>query len=133
LNKPFFQGALNGQGQGLVANRLVGDIGCTEFQGVDGFLHVAMTGDDDYGGVGVPGFYVFQDIDTVHPGHFDIRQNQIGGFPDIPVQPFFAAIGRNNLEAVIAQRHGQGPNIGLFIVDDQYFLHVQMIQWLPVH
>jgi hypothetical protein len=61
----------------LVPDGLVDEVRGPELQRFDCAVDIPMTGDDDDLAVRVPGFDVFQDLDAVHAGHFDVRDHDI--------------------------------------------------------
>ncbi len=115
----LFLGALECDRQGIVADRLVDEIGRPEVQRLDGVGDIAVPGDDDDFGVCIHALDAFKHLDPVHSGHLDVRDHDFGALPFERGDAIRAAFFRGNRIAVGFQRTGQHSQNVRFVVDEK--------------
>ncbi len=78
-----------------------------------------MSGDHNDFRIGVYGFHLFKDLETVDTGHFKVCNDDVMNVILEKLNTAFSGESRLHFIAVHFQRHGKDPQDILFIVDQQ--------------
>ena len=130
----FFPGALQGDGQHLVPDRFGDEIDRVILDALNRQIQFPVPGNHDDFGIRTDPFDSLQKLDTVHSGHFDVRQDN--GRPVLFKQGerFFTACRRHHRIAVIGQGDAQHlADTGFIIHEEKGFADIGFFRLKRFH
>jgi GNAT superfamily N-acetyltransferase len=104
----------------VVGERLLDIVERALVDGLNGCLQRGLGGHEDDGCFGVLPAHRGQNLDTGHPGHLEVGQDDVRRRGLELLETGFTALGGGDVEAFVLQQDPQCLENALLIIDDQY-------------